>query len=99
LIAQPRIERYLWRAELAGCPRDHTRWRVLHEFAHRTFPRLGVPFADWHIALIDAVVGDATAAEACERELDEMSAPGSIRQARPFPSSHARLRRFNVATI
>src|SRR5262249_54969598 len=45
---------YLWRAELAGHPRDHRRWRVLHEFAHRTFPRPGVPFADWHIALIDA---------------------------------------------
>ena len=67
---------YLWRAELAGHPRDHTRWRVLHEFAHRTFPRPGMPFADWHVALIDAVVGDATAAEARERELDEMVRAG-----------------------
>jgi tetratricopeptide (TPR) repeat protein len=67
---------YLWRAELAGHPRDHARWQVLHEFALRTFPRPGVPFADWHIALIDAVVGDATAAEAGERELDEMVRAG-----------------------
>ena len=67
---------YLWRAELAGHPRDHTRWRLLHEFAHRTFPCPGVPFADWHIALIDAVVGDAAAAEARDRELDEMVRAG-----------------------
>jgi len=63
---------WLWRAELAGHPRDHARWQVLHEFAHRAFPRPGVPFADWHVALIDAVVGDATAAEARAREIDEM---------------------------
>jgi hypothetical protein len=63
---------WLWRAELAGHPRDHARWQVLHEFAHRAFPRPGVPFADWHVALIDAVVGDAIAAEARACEMDEM---------------------------
>ena len=67
---------YLWRAELAGHPREPARWQVLHEFAHRTFPRPGVPFADWHIALIDAVIGDATAADARGRELDEMVRAG-----------------------
>ena len=67
---------YLWRAELAGHPRDQARWQVLHEFAHRAFPRPGVPFADWHVALIDAVVGDATAAEARAAEIDEMVRAG-----------------------
>jgi hypothetical protein len=33
-------------------------------------------FADWHVALIDAVVGDATAAEAGARETDEMVGAG-----------------------
>jgi hypothetical protein len=59
---------WLWRAELAGHPRDHARWQILHEFAHRAFPRPGVAFAD--VALIDAVVGDATAAEARACEID-----------------------------
>jgi tetratricopeptide (TPR) repeat protein len=77
---------YLWRAELAGHPQDHTRWRVLHEFAHRTFPRRGVPFADWHIALIDAVVGDTTAAEARERELDEMVRAGKYSAGPTVPA-------------
>ena len=67
---------YLWRAELAGHPRDPARWRALHDFAHRTFPRPGVAFADWHIALIDAVVNDTTAAEARESEIDEMIRAG-----------------------
>jgi len=67
---------YLWRAELAGHPRDPARWRVLHDFAHRTFPRPGVAFADWHIALIDAVVNDTTAAEARESEIEEMIRAG-----------------------
>jgi tetratricopeptide (TPR) repeat protein len=67
---------YLWRAELAGHPRDHARWQVLHEFAHRTFPRPGMAFADWHVALIDAVVGDSTAAEARAQQMDEMARGG-----------------------
>jgi tetratricopeptide (TPR) repeat protein len=67
---------YLWRAELAGHPRDPARWRALHDFAHRAFPRPGVAFADWHIALIDAVVNDTTAAETRENEIEEMIRAG-----------------------
>jgi tetratricopeptide (TPR) repeat protein len=67
---------YLWRAELAGHPRDPARWQLLHEFAHRAFPRPGAAFADWHVALIDAVVGDATAAEARAQAIDEMVRAG-----------------------
>ena len=67
---------YLWRAELAGHPRDQTRWRALHDFAHLTFPRAGVAFADWHIALIDAVVNDTTSAGARESEIEEMIRTG-----------------------
>ena len=49
---------FLWRAELADCPRDMTRWRTVHEYAHRMFPKPGAPMADWHVALADAVTGD-----------------------------------------
>lgn len=63
---------YLWRAELAGHPRDRTRWQVLADFARRTFPRPGMPYADWHVALIDAVIGDETAAAAWAQEMDAM---------------------------
>jgi hypothetical protein len=49
---------FLWRAELAGHPRDTDRWQKVHEFAHRAFPNPGVAFVDWHIALADAVAGD-----------------------------------------
>jgi tetratricopeptide (TPR) repeat protein len=67
---------FLWRAELAGHPRDPVRWRILHEFAHRAFPRPGVAFADWHVALIDAVASDAAAAEARAQEIDALVAVG-----------------------
>jgi tetratricopeptide (TPR) repeat protein/DNA-binding transcriptional ArsR family regulator len=77
---------YLWRAELAGHQRDLARWRVLHDFAHRAFPRAGMPFVDWHIALIDAVVGDASAAEARACEIDEMVRAGRYPAGPPLPA-------------
>ena len=49
---------FLWRAELAGHPRDKERWRKVHDFAHRTFANPGIAFVDWHVALADAVEGD-----------------------------------------
>jgi tetratricopeptide (TPR) repeat protein len=55
---------FLWRAELAGHPRDLDRWRSVHEFAHRLFPNPGMAFVDWHVALADATVGEPLSAEA-----------------------------------
>jgi tetratricopeptide (TPR) repeat protein len=54
---------FLWRAELAGYPRDLERWRAVHEFAYRLFPNPGMAFVDWHVALIDAVIGPSASAE------------------------------------
>lgn len=48
---------FLWRAELAGHARDATRWQALEAFARTRFPTPGIPFADWHVALIEAVRG------------------------------------------
>ena len=78
---------FLWRAELAGYPQDTALWQELRDFAHRSFPRPGTAFADWHMALIDAVLNDTTSAEAREREIETM-----IREERyPAGSSVPRL--------
>ncbi|WP_207538086.1 tetratricopeptide repeat protein [Sabulicella rubraurantiaca] len=67
---------FLWRAELAGHPRDHARWEALHGFVRRLFPHPGLPYADWHIALVDAVAGDPAETEARLAEMDEMVSAG-----------------------
>lgn len=67
---------FLWRAELAGNPRDPARWAVVHEFSHRLFPRAGLAFADVHICLADAITGDGAGLEARLRQLDEMARDG-----------------------
>jgi len=63
---------FLWRAELAGHSRKPEQWKALHAFAHKSFPRPGTAFADWHMALIDAVLSDTSSAEAREREIEMM---------------------------
>ena len=73
---------FLWRAELAGHPRDGARWEALHGFVRRLFPRPGLPYADWHIALVDAVAGDPVQAEARIAEMEEM-----VRDGR-YPAGH-----------
>lgn len=67
---------YLWRVELAGHARNEALWRRVHEFAHQTFPRPGMAYADWHVALADAVAGDAEAAEARAQELSALAEAG-----------------------
>ena len=65
---------FLWRAELAGHPRKPELWQALHAFAHKSFPRPGTAFADWHMALIDAVLNDTSSATAREHEIGDMIA-------------------------
>jgi tetratricopeptide (TPR) repeat protein len=67
---------YLWRVELAGHPRDERRWRTVHDFAHRVFPQPGLAYADWHVALADAVAGGAEAAEARAKHLEDLARAG-----------------------
>jgi len=52
---------FLRRWELAGHPRDAEAWRTMHDFAHGAFPRAGAAFSDLHIALTEAVAGEAPA--------------------------------------
>jgi tetratricopeptide (TPR) repeat protein len=52
---------FLWRAELAGQPRDVEAWRMTCRFATGVVPRAGVAFSDLHIALAEIVTGEAAA--------------------------------------
>lgn len=67
---------FLWRAELAGNPRDPQRWQALHDFSHRMFPKAGIAFADAHAALADAVAGDGSALAARVAEMEAAIAEG-----------------------
>jgi len=66
---------YLWRAELAGYPRDEARWQAVAALVETSFPRPGMPYTDWHVALADAVA-DGEAAEGRRRTLEEMAREG-----------------------
>jgi tetratricopeptide (TPR) repeat protein len=67
---------FLWRAELAGCPRDTGAWAVMHDFSHKMFRRPGEAMADWHMALTDAVTGDTATLEARARQLEDLTREG-----------------------
>lgn len=67
---------FLWRWELAGHPRDIETWRTVHDFANRAFPRTGAAFCDLHIALVQAVAGDAAALAARAQEIDDLGRKG-----------------------
>ena len=69
---------FLWRAELAGAPRDPARWQALHDFAHQMFPRAAIAYADTHIALADAVTGNGAALEARLRDMADMESNGRL---------------------
>jgi len=67
---------FLWRWELAGHSRDADAWRAMHAFVTAAFPRAGVAFSDMHIALTEAVAGNAAALEGRERQIDELVRDG-----------------------
>src|SRR5215469_6603414 len=67
---------FLWRWELAGHRRDADAWRVVHAFVTAAFPQAGVAFSDMHIALAEAVAGNAAVLGARERQIDELVRDG-----------------------
>ena len=81
---------FLWRWELAGHPRDHEAWRMMHDFATGAFPRAGVAFSDMHIALAQVVAGNDAALEARARQMDELARNGRYPSGPCIPAvSHA----------
>ena len=92
---------FLWRSELAGHSRDPARWRTLHEFAHGMFPRAGMPFADWHVALADAATDDDDALDRRVHEMDELVRTGRYPAGPTVPAlarAFAAFRRQDFAT-
>ena len=74
---------FLWRAELAGQPRNEAAWRTLHEYAGCTLPRPGAGLADLHVILANAVMRDDAALSARTRQIEEL-----VREGRYAPGSY-----------
>lgn len=77
---------FLWRAELAGSPRDASRWSAVRDYAMRTFPKHGVTFCDVHAAVAYAASGDAAALEGLARALTEADSAGRLAAGPVVPS-------------
>jgi hypothetical protein len=67
---------FLWRAELAGQPRNAELWRETHDYAHKSFPKAGVFFADVHTAVACAATGDGAGLEQLVAGMKERVASG-----------------------
>jgi tetratricopeptide (TPR) repeat protein len=67
---------FLWRAELAGRPRDPAAWRVMHDYARAMLPDPGNGLADMHVLLAQAVAGDGSGLAARVARMQEMAASG-----------------------
>ena len=68
----------LWRSELAGEERSLARWRTVAAHAERSFPRIGLAFADAHCALVFAATGNTEALERRVAELRRADADGRL---------------------
>jgi hypothetical protein len=69
---------FLWRAELAGRPRDTERWREVSEYATQSFPKTGLAFADVHRALAYAATGNSEGLGKLVAELRERESAGKL---------------------
>jgi tetratricopeptide (TPR) repeat protein len=67
---------FLWRAELAGQPRDAAAWRALHGYANSSLPRPGNGLADLHVILAQAVMRDETAPDTRARQIEALAREG-----------------------
>lgn len=69
---------FLWRAELAGGARRPELWREVHDYALKSFPKAGLPFADVHTAVACVADGDMATLERLVGELRERLAAGKL---------------------
>jgi tetratricopeptide (TPR) repeat protein len=67
---------FLWRAELAGHPRDPAAWRGLYDYANSALPRPGNGLADLHVILAQGVMGDDAALNVRARQMQELAREG-----------------------
>ncbi|HET9735779.1 MAG TPA: tetratricopeptide repeat protein [Burkholderiales bacterium] len=69
---------FLWRAELAGRPRDAERWYEVKQYGDANFAAAGIAFADVHKALTYAATGDEVALEKLLGELRARQQAGKL---------------------
>jgi tetratricopeptide (TPR) repeat protein len=69
---------FLWRAELAGGPRQPNLWAEIHDYALRSFPKAGVAFADVHTAAACAATGDSATLARLVREMRDRIHAGKL---------------------
>lgn len=67
---------FLWRSELAGCPRDTAAWARLYDFAANELPRPGSGLADLHVILAHAVMGDVVGLDARALQMETAAREG-----------------------
>ncbi len=66
----------LWRCDLHGAPPPERTWQELSDYAAKSFPRAGVPWADVHATLAYAAAGDDSTLSALIAGLREREATG-----------------------
>lgn len=77
---------FLWRTELAGGERRPALWREVHDYALKSFPKAGLPFADVHAGLACIADGDLAALERLAGELRERIAAGKAPAGNVVPT-------------
>jgi hypothetical protein len=75
----------LWRSELAGEKRSLGDWQSVAAHAERSFPRIGLAFADAHSALAYAAAGQVDAFERCVAEMRRVDAEGRLAAGHVLP--------------
>lgn len=68
---------FLWRAELAGAPRNTAHWDKLLAYYAEQFRR-PIVFVDAHLGLVYAALGQSEALEACIAELQTLGEQGRL---------------------
>lgn len=77
---------FLWRAELAGHPRDPARWAKLVAYAREKLPRPGFSLADWHVAMTFAAAGEDAALEQWIQGIEELVKAGRYPSGATIPT-------------
>jgi tetratricopeptide (TPR) repeat protein len=77
---------FLWRAELAGQPRDEQLWREARDYALKSFPKAGIFFADVHTALACVASGDSVNLERLVAGMKERVASGKYAAGSVVPA-------------
>jgi tetratricopeptide (TPR) repeat protein len=67
---------FLWRAELAGHPRDAAAWRALHDYANSALPRPGNGLYDLHVILAQSVMSEETVPDTRARQIEALAREG-----------------------